>query len=168
MMRYPSHTRCWEGPRLEKAACASPRRSPACRHPRSELCRRLFSPGDCPLLYRAANESIKATEKAIRLNPRHPDVYLFDLAASYRLAGRYEEALALGKKFQARQPHYPPVHFHLAVCYAELDQLEEARAEGAEILRLPYRFTLAWFERFWPVKDPAIMERILAALRKPG
>jgi TolB-like protein/DNA-binding winged helix-turn-helix (wHTH) protein/Flp pilus assembly protein TadD len=114
------------------------------------------------------DESVKAYEQAVRLNPRHPDIHLFNLAASYRIARRYQEALALGKQFAARHPDYPPVHAHLAVCYAELDQLVEARAEGAEILRLNPTFTLAGFERFWPVKDPAVMERHLAALRKAG
>jgi hypothetical protein len=46
--------------------------------------------------------------------------------------------------------------------------LEEARAAATEMLRLNPTFTLAGFERFWPMKDPAIMERTLAALRKAG
>ena len=81
-----------------------------------------------------SQEAIKATETAIRLNPRYPDVYLFNLAANYRIAGQYEEALALGKKFQARQPDYRPLPLHFAVCYAELDRLEEARVEARRIL----------------------------------
>jgi adenylate cyclase len=111
---------------------------------------------------------IRALEQAIRLNPRYPDVYLFNLAAAYRVAGRYEEALDLGKKFQARQPDYRPLPLHLAVCYAELGRLEEARAEGAEILRLNPNFSLEGYKHFWPMKDPAVMERTLAALRKAG
>ncbi len=114
------------------------------------------------------DESVKAYEQAIRLNPKHPDIYLFNLAASYRIAERYKEALAFGKKFAAHHPDYPPVHLHLAVCYAELEQLEEARAEGVEILRLNPTFTLAGMERFWPMKDTVIMERHFVALRKAG
>jgi adenylate cyclase len=113
-------------------------------------------------------ESIEAYEQAIRLDPKHPDLYLFQLAASYRLAGRYQEALAFGKQFAARHPDYVPVHVHLALCYGELDQLEDARAEGAEILRLSPAFNLTGFERLWPMKDPAVMERTLVALRKAG
>ncbi|HEV8715446.1 MAG TPA: tetratricopeptide repeat protein [Candidatus Binatia bacterium] len=113
-------------------------------------------------------EGVKALEQAMRLNPRYPDLDLFTLAFAYRVAGRYEEALALGKKFQARQPDYGPTHFHLAVCYAELDRLEEARAEGAEILRLNPNFSVERFKNFWPMKDTAVMESTLAALRKAG
>lgn len=113
-------------------------------------------------------EAIKAAEKAIRLNPRHPDVYLFNLAAYYRVAGRYEEALALGKKFQARQPDYRPLPLHLAVCYTELDRLEEAQAEAGKVLRINPNFSLEGYKLFWPMKDSAIMERTLTALRKAG
>lgn len=115
-----------------------------------------------------ADESIKAYEQAIRLDPKHPDLYLLHLAASYRLAGRYQEAVALGRQFADRHPDYVPGHVNLALCYGELDRLEEAHAEGAEILRLNPAFNLTVFERVWPMKDPAIMERSLAALRKAG
>jgi TolB-like protein/DNA-binding winged helix-turn-helix (wHTH) protein len=114
------------------------------------------------------NESIKAYEQAIRLDPKHPDLYLHHLAASYRLAGRYQEALALGQQFAASHPDYVPGHVLLALCYGDLEQLEDARAEGAEILRLNPAFNLTAFERLWPMKDPAIMERSLVALRKAG
>jgi adenylate cyclase len=127
-----------------------------------------FHLGNVLFLTGPPNESVKALEQAIRLNPKPPDIYFFVLAASYRLAGRYQEALALGKRFAARHPDFHPIHFHLAVCSAELDQLEEARAAGAGMLRLNPTFTLASFERFWPMKDPAIMARTLAALRKAG
>jgi TolB-like protein/DNA-binding winged helix-turn-helix (wHTH) protein len=127
-----------------------------------------FHLGNVLFLTGPPDESVKALEQAVRLNPKPPDVYFFVLAASYRLAGRYHEALALGKQFAVRHPDFHPIHFHLAVCYAELNQLEEARAAGEEMLRLNPTFTLAGFERFWPVKDRAVMERTLAALRKAG
>ncbi|NOT54174.1 MAG: tetratricopeptide repeat protein [Deltaproteobacteria bacterium] len=127
-----------------------------------------FHLGNVLFLTGPPDESVKANEQAIRLNPKPPDVYFFLLAASYRLAGRYQEALAFGKQFATRHPDFHPIHFHLAVCYAELGQLKEARVAATEMLRLNPTFTLASFERFWPVKDPAVMERTLAALRKAG
>lgn len=114
------------------------------------------------------DESIKAYERAIRLDPKYPDLYLQHLAASYRVAGRYQDALALGKRFAAHYPDYVPGHVLLALCYGDLDRLEDARAEGAEILRLNPAFNLTAFERLWPMKDPVIMERSLTALRKAG
>src|SRR5262249_18779990 len=115
-----------------------------------------------------AKEAIEATQTAIRLNPWHPDVYLFNLAANYRVARQYEEALALGKKFQARQPDYRSLPLHFAVCYAELNRLEQARAEVDKVLQLNPNFSLEGYKLFWPMKDRAVMERTLAALRKAG
>lgn len=63
------------------------------------------------------DESVKALEQAVRLNPQPPDMYFFALAASYRLAGRYQEALAYGKQFAGRHPDFHPIHFH---CWASL------------------------------------------------
>lgn len=41
---------------------------------------------------RTVDESVKAYEQAIGLNPKQPGIYLFNLAASYRIAGRYSES----------------------------------------------------------------------------
>ena len=52
--------------------------------------------------------------------------------------------------------------------YSELGWEEEARAAVAEVLRLNPNFTLATARQTWPMKDPADLERVLAALRKAG
>jgi len=67
--------------------------------------------------------------------------------------------------------HYPNIlHIHLmlaAVC-SELGQATEARAEAAEVLRLNRNFSLEVHKQRAPIKDPAVLERHLAALRKAG
>jgi adenylate cyclase len=106
-------------------------------------------------------------ERAMRLNARYPIQYLMNLGFTYRLAGRYEEAIATAKQILARQPNAPPVYFLLAFSYAQLDRLEEARAAAAELQRLQPFFSLEVVKGF-PYKDPALLERDLAALRKAG
>jgi len=54
------------------------------------------------------------------------------------------------------------------VVYSELGQAAEARAEAAEVLRLNPQFSLAVHRQRLPIKDPAVLERHLAALRKAG
>ena len=44
----------------------------------------------------------------------------------------------------------------------------EARAEAAEVLRLNPNFSLEVHRQRMPIKDPAVLERHLAALRKAG
>jgi hypothetical protein len=56
----------------------------------------------------------------------------------------------------------------LAVVYSELGQAAEARAEAAEVLRLNPNFSLEVHKKRAPIKDPVMLERHLAALRKAG
>ena len=51
---------------------------------------------------------------------------------------------------------------------SELGQLAEARAAAAEVLRINPQFSLAIHEQREPIKDPAVLERHLVALRKAG
>src|SRR6266849_8607109 len=98
----------------------------------------------------------------------YPATYLFSLGTVYRLMGRYEEAIAAFKRALTRNPDLLPVHINLAVVYSELGREEEARAEAAEVLRLNPKYSLEVLRQRFPYKDPAVLERDLAALRKAG
>ena len=50
--------------------------------------------------------------------------------------GRSAEAVPLLKQHLARYPNNQGGHWALAVAYVELGRLDEARAEGAEVMRL--------------------------------
>jgi len=104
----------------------------------------------------------------MRLNPYYPVDYLFHLGWAYRVAGRCEEALAPFKKVLTLNPNFTPAHINLAACYAELSRLEEARAEAAEVQRLAPNLSIEGMGPRLPYKDPADLERFLAALRKAG
>jgi len=56
----------------------------------------------------------------------------------------------------------------LAAIYSELSQAAEAQKEAAEVLRLNPNFSLAVHNQRMPIKDPAVLERHIAALRKAG
>ena len=60
------------------------------------------------------------------------------------------------------------MHLMLAAVYSELGQAAEARAEVAEVLRLNPQFSLEVHRQRMPIKDPAVLERHIAALRKAG
>jgi adenylate cyclase len=59
-------------------------------------------------------------------------------------------------------------HLGLAIVYSELGQEEEARAAVAEVLRLNPNFSLEGARQSGVFKDPATVERLLAALQKAG
>jgi adenylate cyclase len=55
-----------------------------------------------------------------------------------------------------------------AAAYAQAGQLEEARAEAAEVLRINPAFTIEGFKRLVVFKDPKDTEHRLDGLRKAG
>jgi adenylate cyclase len=81
-------------------------------------------------------EGITMVERGIRLSPHYLLSHIMALGFTYRIAGRYEEAIATAKKILALHPNFPPAYFLLAYSCAQLDRLDEARAAGAEFQRL--------------------------------
>jgi len=113
-------------------------------------------------------EGIAMIEQGMRRNPRSSPSDLLQLGFAYNGAGRYEEALVPLKKVLTLNPNSGAAHRMLAACYAELGRLKEARAEVAEVLRLNPNYSLEWVRQNMPYKDPADLERHIAALRKAG
>jgi len=114
-------------------------------------------------------EAIKALEQALRLNPHYPFYYPYHLGEAYFFTGRYGEAEATFKKILARNPDFWPSYLYLAVIYTEGDRHAEARAAVAEVRRINPQLSpevvVGWKILY---KDPAIFERVFAALRKAG
>lgn len=117
-------------------------------------------------------EAIKLGEQAIHLHPFCPPWYLGVLATSYRMVGRYEEALALYKRILTLAPkeafYLLFAKIGLAEVYLETGRVEEAQAQASEILRINPGFSLDNWNKTEPFKDPANLERRLVALRKAG
>jgi adenylate cyclase len=115
-------------------------------------------------------DALKSAAQALRLKSelRATDVHLAWVGTAYAVAGRYEEARAPLQRFLSRYPNRLEIHLMLAAVYSELGQAAEARAEAAEVLRLNPQFSLEVHRQRMPIKDPATLERHLAALRKAG
>jgi hypothetical protein len=56
----------------------------------------------------------------------------------------------------------------LAAVYSELGKDAEAHIEVAEVLRLNPNFSLEIHRERVPIKDPTMLERHIAALRRAG
>ncbi len=84
------------------------------------------------------------------------------------MAGRYEEARTFLQRSLSYFPKWLPHHLTLAVVYSELGQMPEAQKEAAEVLRLNLNFSLEVHKQRSPIKDQAVLERHIAALRKAG
>jgi adenylate cyclase len=112
-------------------------------------------------------EAVEAAKKAVRLDPRQVQ-HLHALGSAYVTAGRYEEAIPVFKQVLTYNPNFGWAYWGLAVSYSELGREEEARTAGAEMLRIMPQFLVEVWKRMVPYKDPAVTERIAAAMRKAG
>ena len=97
-------------------------------------------------------EAVEAAKKAVRLDPRQVQ-YLNTLGQAYVYAGQYEEAIPmLQDKCSPTIPIYWSAHWGLAVSYSELGREEEARAAGAEMLRIMPQFSVERWKRMLPTE----------------
>jgi TolB-like protein len=119
------------------------------------------------LLY-AGRDSIPFFERAIRLNPKPPNLYLRIYAEALREAGRYEEAIVQLKKAIEREPGDIFSYIFLTAAYGMAGREKEARAAAAEVLKINPKFSLEQFAKIHPYKDPATKERYIDSLRKAG
>jgi adenylate cyclase len=115
-----------------------------------------------------SEEALRAAEQALRLKPFVTDEHLSGVGVAYALAGQPEEAITPLKQYLSRYPNILGAHLTLAAVYSELGREAEARAEVAEVLRLNPQFSLEVHKQKSPIKDPAVLERHLVALRKAG
>jgi len=118
-------------------------------------------------------DSIRMTEKAIRLHPYYPDWYLYSLEYSYYFLGQYEKAIDIAKK------HIKLIesrggtdtfwqHLILAQNYIRLGQEKEARYHATEALKMNPEYTFKWEREGNLYKDPALIEQQIEDLRKAG
>jgi adenylate cyclase len=113
-------------------------------------------------------EALDLIKKAMRLNPIYPVLYLWDLGHAYFLMERYDEAVAVFKRALNLNPSFHPSHFYLAASYSELESLEQAQAEVAELQRKWPGGCLEMARQRLPYKDGAVLDRLFEALRKAG
>ena len=107
-------------------------------------------------------------QKAIHLNPFPPSWYLSHLAMAYRMTGRYEDALDVSRQALHLNPDDLSAHLSLAVTYGLLDRKAEAHEAAAEVLRIDPNFSIEYFAKTSPIKNPADRKRLISALRKAG
>jgi adenylate cyclase len=96
------------------------------------------------------------------------DQYIISVGAAYYLAGKSAEAVTLLTRYLTRYPNILGAHLTLAAVYRELGKEAKARAEAAEVLRINPKFSLDIHKERVPIKDPAMLERHIVALRKAG
>jgi adenylate cyclase len=113
--------------------------------------------------------AIEVLEAKLRLDPFQPLMYSTSWMgqANYMLK-RYGDAARLLREFTSRLPNIQLPHLWLAAACAQLGQLEEAKKETAEVLRINPGFTIESWKRLAAFKDPKDVDHNIDGLRKAG
>ena len=113
--------------------------------------------------------AIEIAKAQMRLDPFHPHFAPLMVGVAHYLLKQYEQAQRWLREASGRAPNHQYGHAFLAATYAQLGQLEDARAETAEVLRLNPKYTIGGTQKqvsnFKRAED---MEHLVDGLRKAG
>jgi tetratricopeptide (TPR) repeat protein len=117
----------------------------------------------------AYDTAVEYAEKAIRLSPLEPLIYVasFALAFALLMIGRAEEAIGPARKAIEGNPNFAFSHLVLAIACARLNRREEAEQAAHQLLRVAPRFRIATL-RAIPSARSALPQADLALLRAAG
>jgi adenylate cyclase len=115
-----------------------------------------------------AEEAVALMNRGLRLNPFPPDYYYGGLGDSLLFANRAGEALPAHQKCVQRLPDWVVCRLGLAASYDAIGNLEQARSQAAEAMRINPRMTADdnTYVRLIGVGEQRA--RVVAALRRAG
>jgi len=113
-------------------------------------------------------EALGPIKRAIRLSPFTPPNILRYEGIAYHSLGRYEEAIAAFERARKRNPKASQPFVWLALTYADMGQMEQARAMAREVLKVDPSFSVKSFVGRMDFKDRAKPQHALATLRQLG
>lgn len=90
------------------------------------------------------------------------------MGLAHYMLKHYGEGVHLCREFAVRVPNDQWSHVWLASAYAQSGQVEQARSEAAEVMRINPGFTIESAKRVVVYKDPEDVEHRLDGMRKAG
>ena len=113
--------------------------------------------------------AIEAGQRHMRLDPFYVPLAPGNLGLAHYMLRQYSQALPLLRECASRAPNFRAPHVFLAATYAQLGNIEQARAEAAEVLRIEPEYTIEGTQaRLTPFKRPEDAEHFFDGLRKAG
>jgi TolB-like protein len=111
------------------------------------------------------SEALAAFDRALQRDPFPPGYYWETRSVALILARRFQEAIDAIRRMKRL---FSWSHADLAACHAHLGQMDEARAEAAEALRMQPHLTVSWLLQEEPFKYPADAEPLIEGMRMAG
>jgi adenylate cyclase len=121
----------------------------------------LFSVGD-------PSRAIELAMTQMRLDPFHPHFAPLIAGEAYYVLKQYREAHRWLREATGRAPNHQYGHAFLAATYAQLEQLDDARAEAAEVMRVNPKYTIGKQRQVSVMKRAEDLEHLVDGLRKAG
>jgi adenylate cyclase len=121
----------------------------------------LFSVGD-------PTRAIELAMTQMRLDPFHPHFAPLIAGEAYYVLKQYREAHRWLREATGRAPNHQYGHAFLAATYAQLEQLDDARAEAAEVMRVNPKYTIGKQRQVSVMKRAEDLEHLVDGLRKAG
>ena len=110
-------------------------------------------------------EGIKWIDRALELDPLHPENYYANLGIALHCARQYRDAIKVFK----RVPHLQEAHHaYLAACHAQLGETRQAEEHASKVLALNPDFTIKRLGRALRYKHESDAKRFLDDLREAG
>lgn len=121
--------------------------------------------GELLALSGRAEAGIERLRQALLVDPYSPDDRLTHLGFAQFVAHHYDDALATFKKVSLLSVKH---HAYLAACYAQLDDLANAKHHASEVTRLDPAFSVDNFVTLVQYKNDIDFQHHADALRKAG
>ncbi len=117
-----------------------------------------------------ADASLAHYSRCARISPLDPmkSVFMAGEGNTHLLAGRYEQALAAGKRAVEESPNYPVGHRVVTAALGFSGRIDEARVAAGRMLELSPRFTVSSYESRVPYRSAEFRARIAAVYRAAG
>jgi adenylate cyclase len=112
--------------------------------------------------------AIEALQAHIRLDPFYEPYAPGTLGFAYYMLERYAEALPHLRECVSRAPNMRAGRLWLAATFAQLGQLEDARGEAAEVLRILPNYAISRSPAVLVLKRSKDTEHLSSGLRKAG
>ena len=115
-----------------------------------------------------SEEAILCLQKAMRLDPKNPDIWWHFLGHAYFIGADYIAAVEVLERRIRRNPATDISRVLLAACYGHLDRKEDAKQAWDEVIKINPEYSLAQKAKVLPYKNNADWERLIDGLRKAG
>jgi tetratricopeptide (TPR) repeat protein len=114
--------------------------------------------------------AIASLNKAIRLNPLDPRMFLTQSAMAFAhfIAGRDDQAANWSARALQVKPNWPPALRVAMASNAMLGRLDQAARALTLHLQVDPKLTIARVCQFYPLRRKADRQRLIAAMRKAG